>query len=230
MIDKLFNFFNLIFNLIIKSITEMNKKEKGKKEQVKEEKKKKVVENKKIDTKTDKVKDIAEEKNVKNDDVQNSEQDEKKENKIKEISFEEKYNRLNDKYLRLSAEFDNYRRRTLNERLELIKSAGKDILIDFLPIIDNLERAKKSVNESNNIDALKEGVELIFKHLTVFLKQKGIKEVEAVGEEFDTDLHEALTKIPVTDKKMKGKVVDVIEKGYKLNDKVIRFAKVVVGE
>lgn len=147
-----------------------------------------------------------------------------------EISWEEKYNQINDKYLRLSAEFDNYRKRTLNERLELIKSAGKDILIEFLPIVDNLERAKKSVEETKDIDALKEGVELIFKHLTGFLKQKGIKEIEAKGKEFDTDLHEALTKIPVTDEKMKGKIVDVIEKGYKLNDKVIRYAKVVIGE
>lgn len=160
--------------------------------------------------------------------------DEKSEEKVdvqqKEPSFEEKYNELNDKYLRLSAEFDNYRKRTLKERMELIKSAGEDILVNFLPVMDNMQRAQKSAAESTDPEAVKEGINLIFKSLADFLTQRGIKEIDATGADFDTDLHEALTKIPAPDENLKGKVVDVIEKGYKLNDKVIRYAKVVVGE
>jgi len=145
-------------------------------------------------------------------------------------TLEDKYNELNDKYLRLSAEYDNYRKRTLKERMELIKSAGEDTLINFLPIMDNIDRAKKSVDEAKDIEAIKEGINLIYKNIFDFLTERGIKEIKAIGEPFDTDLHEALTKIPAPDKSLKGKVVDVIEKGYKLNDKVLRFVKVVVGE
>ncbi len=145
-------------------------------------------------------------------------------------TLENKYNELNDKYLRLSAEYDNYRKRTLKERMELIKSAGEDTLINFLPIMDNIDRAKKSVDDAKDIEAVKEGINLIYKHIFDFLTERGIKEIKATGEPFDTDLHEALTKIPAPEESLKGKVVDVIEKGYKLNDKVLRFAKVVVGE
>jgi len=147
-----------------------------------------------------------------------------------EISFEEKYIEINDKYLRLSAEFDNYRKRTLKERMELIRTAGEDILINFLPVVDNFERAKKSIDSTLEIEAVKQGIDLIYKNLKEFLSQKGIKEMEAIGLEFDTEFHEALTKIPIQEEAMRGKVVDVIEKGYKLHDKVVRFAKVVVGE
>ncbi len=163
-------------------------------------------------------------------DNSNTEKDVKDEAKEKEVSVEEKYSLLNDKYLRLSAEFDNYRKRTLKERMELIKSAGEDILVNFLPVVDNLERAKKSVDEAKELEALKEGVDLIYNSLKDFLEQKGVKEIKAVGEDFDTDVHEALTKIPAVEESQKGKIIDIIEKGYKLNDKVIRFAKVVVGE
>lgn len=159
---------------------------------------------------------------------------EKNEEKIEEQkiepSFEQKYNELNDKYLRLSAEFDNYRKRTLKERMELIKSASEDILVNFLPVMDNMQRAQKFAAESTEPEAVKEGINIIFKSLADFLTQRGIKEIEAAGSDFDTDLHEALTKIPAPDETLKGKVVDVIEKGYKLNEKVIRYAKVVVGE
>jgi len=144
--------------------------------------------------------------------------------------LEKSYNELNDKYLRLSAEYDNYRKRTLKERMELIKSAGEDTLINFLPIMDNIDRAKKSIDDAKDIDAIKEGINLIYKHIFDFLTERGIKEIEAIGETFDTDLHEALTKIPSPSEDLKGKVVDVIEKGYKLKDKVLRFSKVVVGE
>ncbi|NPA68844.1 MAG: nucleotide exchange factor GrpE [Chlorobi bacterium] len=150
------------------------------------------------------------------------------EDKLKEL--EEKYNELNDKYLRLVAEYDNYRKRTLKERMELIKTAGEDILVNFLPVMDNIERAKQSVDNAKDIEAVKEGINLIYKSISDFLKDRGIEEIEAEGEVFDTDLHEAVTKIPAPDENMKGKVVDVIEKGYKMNDKILRFAKVVVGE
>ena len=156
----------------------------------------------------------------------------KKEKTTKEKlqELENKIDELSDKYLRLSAEYDNYRKRTLKERMELIKSAGEDTLINFLPILDNIDRAKKSVDDAKDIEAIKEGINLIYKHILDFLTEKGIKEIESVGETFNTDLHEALTKIPAPEESLKGKVVDVIEKGYKLKDKVLRYAKVVVGE
>ncbi len=137
---------------------------------------------------------------------------------------------LNDKYLRLAAEYDNYRRRTLKERMELTKTAGEDILVNILPVMDDFERALGSIDQAKEISAVKEGVQLIYNKFADFLKQRGVKEIEAKEKEFDTDLHEAITKIPAPDKKLKGKVVDVIEKGYYLNEKVIRFSKVVIGE
>ncbi len=182
----------------------------------------------------------TEDKHIKSENKQTVEQNEKEQNtdtqtdvkneESKEATWEDKYNEINDKYLRLSAEFDNYRKRTLKERMDLMKTAGEDILKNLLPVIDNIERAEQSVNDAKDIDAVKEGISLIKKNFINFTEQRGIKEIEAMGQEFDTDLHEALTKIPAPDETLKGKVVDVIEKGYTLNDKVIRFAKVVVGE
>ncbi len=151
-------------------------------------------------------------------------------NSDSEESDEEKYNILNDKYLRLSAEYDNYRKRTLKERMELIKTAGEDILLSFLPVMDNIDRAKKSVDEASDMEGIKSGIELIHKSLQNFLKEKSVEEVEAIGKVFDTDLHEAVTKIPVQEEEQKGTVIDVIEKGYRLKDKILRYAKVVVGE
>ncbi len=142
----------------------------------------------------------------------------------------EKIAELNDKYLRLAAEYDNYRRRTLKERMELTKTAGEDILINILPVMDDFERALGSIDQAKEISAVKEGVQLIYTKFKEFLKQRGVKEIEAKEKEFDTDLHEAITKIPAPNKKLKGKVVDVVEKGYYLNEKVIRFSKVVIGE
>ncbi len=147
-----------------------------------------------------------------------------------EPSVEEKLDALNDKYIRLVAEYDNYRKRTLKERMDLIKNAGEDILINFLPAMDNIERALKSTEQAKDMEAVKLGIALIHKNLSDFLKERGITEINAIGETFNTDQHEALTKIPVTDDAQKGKVVDIIEKGYMLKDKVLRFAKVVVGE
>ena len=137
---------------------------------------------------------------------------------------------MNDKYLRLSAEFDNYRKRTLKEKMDLTRMGGESILTKILPVVDNLERAIQSVRESSDIDAVKQGIELIYNNFREFLKQNGIKEIECLNEEFNSDLHEALTKIPAPAPEMKGKVVDVVEKGYYLHDRVIRFARVVVGD
>ncbi len=137
---------------------------------------------------------------------------------------------MNDKYLRLSAEFDNYRKRTLKEKMDLTRTGGETVLVKILPVVDNLERAIQSVRESSDIEAVKQGIELIYSNFREFLKQNGVKEIECLNEEFNSDIHEALTKIPVADPAQKGKVVDIIEKGYYLHDRVIRFAKVVVGD
>jgi len=137
---------------------------------------------------------------------------------------------LHDKYLRLSAEYDNYRKRTLKEKIELTKTGGEQVLMNILPVLDNLDRAVASVQEAKDLDAVKIGIDLIFNKFQEFIKMNGVREIEAHQADFDTDLHEAITKIPAPSKDLKGKVVDVIEKGYYLHDKVIRFAKVVIGE
>lgn len=135
-----------------------------------------------------------------------------------------------DKYVRLSAEFDNYRKRTQREKMDLIKYGSEDVMKAMLPLIDDIERAIKHMDGAKDVDAVKEGVELIHVKFKEFLKGNGVQEIEAQGLELDTDVHEAVTKIPAPEKKMKGKIVDVVEKGYKLNEKVIRFSKVVIGE
>lgn len=157
---------------------------------------------------------------------------EKKENELKTkvITPEEKIAELEDKYLRLSAEFDNYRKRTLKERIDLMKSAGESAIIKFLPVMDDFDRAMLSMEDVKDIEAVKTGMNLIYIKLRETLNQQGVKEIEALKKEFDTDLHEAITKIPVTKNNLKGKVIDIIEKGYYLNDKVIRFSKVIIGE
>jgi len=147
---------------------------------------------------------------------------EKKDQEIKE---------LNDKFLRLYSEFDNFRRRTQKEKLELYKTAGEDIFKSLLPVMDDFERAKKSMEESQEYKSLKEGVDLIYNKLNSVFKTNGAEPMEsAIGKDFDSEIHEAITQIPAPDKKMKGKVVDEIEKGYTLKEKVIRYAKVVVGQ
>ncbi len=143
---------------------------------------------------------------------------------------EEKLAELQDRYLRLSAEYDNFRKRTLKEKIDLQKSANEKLLEALLPVADDFDRAMQSVDEAIDIKAVKEGMMLISGKFTGFLNQQGIKEIEAVHKEFDTDLHEAITKIPAPSKKLKGKVVDVIQKGYYLNERVLRFSKVVIGE
>lgn len=136
----------------------------------------------------------------------------------------------NDKYMRLVAEFDNYKKRTLRERMDLLKTAGEDLLTGILPVVDDFERANANIDKANDIEAVKKGVELIYNKFIEFLKHNGVSPIEAMGQELDTDLHEAITKIPAPNDELKGKVVDVVKKGYTLNDKVIRYAQVVIGE
>ncbi len=134
-----------------------------------------------------------------------------------------------DKYLRLFAEFDNFKRRNAKERLELIQTAGKDVIASLLEVLDDCDRAEKQLAESEDIAASKEGVQLVFNKLRNKLQTKGLKPMESINTDFDVEKHEAITEIEVPEAK-KGKVVDEIEKGYYLNDKIIRFAKVVVGK
>lgn len=168
-------------------------------------------------------------KEEKKDAKKEKKSEKKDKKKSKTIELQEKYNELNDKYLRLSAEFDNYRKRCLKEKTDLIKSAGEDVLINILPVMDNFERAMKSLDENSDINSVKEGIHLIYNSFKEFLSQKGVKEIESIGEDFDTDKHEAISQIPAPSEDQKGKVIDAIEKGYELNGKIIRFAKVVVG-
>lgn len=136
---------------------------------------------------------------------------------------------VNDKYLRLFAEFDNYKRRTQKERVELLQTAGKEVITSLLTVLDDFDRANKAMENATDVVAIQEGIQLIYSKLKNLLVQKGLKEIESINTPFDTDLHEAITKIPAPNDELKGKVLDVLEKGYTLNDKVIRFAKVVVG-
>jgi molecular chaperone GrpE len=142
----------------------------------------------------------------------------------------EKLAEMQDKYLRLSAEFDNYRKRTLREKMDISKYAGEDLLIKILPIMDDFERAMKHMETSPDCAGMKEGIDLIYAKLSDFLKQQGVKEIESLNSNFNTDLHDAVAKIPVTGEDKKGKIVEVILKGYYLQDKVIRHSKVVIGE
>ena len=147
---------------------------------------------------------------------------------VKEENFEEKFNELNDKYLRLYSEYDNYRKRTANEKIELIKTAAEGTILALLPILDDFERALPTMENAEDKTHY-EGVMLIYNKLKRTLEQKGLEEIKAIGEQFNTDEHEALTQIPAPSEDMKDKVIDVVQKGYKLNGKVIRYARVVVG-
>jgi molecular chaperone GrpE len=165
------------------------------------------------------------EKEVSQETVPNEESDPKEETVVKEINLDHK-----DKFIRLYSEYENYRKRTAKEKVDIITNASEGVLKDILPIIDDFERAitnNKKVDDASNI---KEGLELIYNKLNKALIAKGLKTMDSQGKVFDPDIHEAITKIPAPSKKMKGKIVDVIEKGYMINEKVIRFAKVVVGE
>ena len=137
---------------------------------------------------------------------------------------------IHDKYIRLYSEFDNYRRRTQKEKLDIIKNASEKIIVGLLPVLDDMERALKfeTAGQDGPSDSEKEGIFLIYQKMMNFLKQQGLEEIHAVGEPFDVDLHEAVTTMPAPSEEEKGKVLDEIQKGYRLNDKVIRFSKVVI--
>ncbi|WP_118194874.1 nucleotide exchange factor GrpE [Albibacterium indicum] len=146
-----------------------------------------------------------------------------------EDSLKQELEEAKDKYVRLYAEFDNYKRRSSKERVEFLQTAGKDVINDLLPIIDDFDRAIKAAEGTENIDSVKEGILLISQKLKKTLELKGLKPMESINQPFDADLHEAVTKIPAPSDDLKGKVIDEVEKGYFLNDKVLRYAKVVVG-
>jgi len=146
------------------------------------------------------------------------------------VELQNQLDEAKDKYIRLSAEFDNYRKRTQREKMDLIKYGSEDVMKAILPLVDDFERAIKHSQTATDVDALKQGLVLIHGKFAEFLKNNGVHVIEAEGKELDTDMHEAITKIPAPSDELKGKIVDVVEKGYKLNDKVIRFSKVVIGE
>ena len=143
--------------------------------------------------------------------------------------LEEEIKEQKDKYIRLMAEFDNFRRRTSKERLELIQTAGKDVIVSLLEVLDDCDRAEKQLQSVENA-AQKEGVQLVFNKLRSVLTAKGVKPMESINTDFDVEKHEAITEIPAPTEELKGKVLDEVVKGYYLNDKLIRFAKVVVGK
>jgi molecular chaperone GrpE len=135
-----------------------------------------------------------------------------------------------EKYIRLYADFDNFKRRSARERIELIQTAGREVIQAMLEVVDDCDRAEKQLQKSDDLQQIREGVQLVFTKLRNTLQAKGLKEMKSIGADFDPDVHEAITEIPVPDENMKGKVVDEVEKGYLLNDKIIRFSKVVVGK
>lgn len=137
---------------------------------------------------------------------------------------------LKDKYVRLVADFDNFRKRSARERIELIQTASKDLITSLLPVLDDSERAEKQMQITQDIEAIKEGERLVFNKLRTTLQSQGLKAMETLGVDFNPEFHEAITEIPTNDPKLQGKVIDEVEKGYYLNDKIIRFAKVVVGK
>jgi molecular chaperone GrpE len=151
--------------------------------------------------------------------------EETQESVVKEVNVDFK-----DKYIRLYSEFENYRKRTAKEKIEIITNASENVIKEILPIVDDFERAILNNQDVSDAENIKEGLELIYNKLNKTLANQGLKSMDSIEKEFDSDIHEAITKIPAPKEKLKGKVIDVIEKGYTINEKVIRFAKVVVGE
>lgn len=142
---------------------------------------------------------------------------------------QEKAVEMTDKHLRLQAEFDNYRKRTLKEKMDLTKTAGEKLIKDILPVMDDFERAMDNLDKADDIEAVKEGLHLIYTKFEAFLKQNGVAPISTEDGEFDTEVHEAITQIPAPSEDLKGKIIDCVQKGYTLNEKVIRHSKVVVG-
>jgi molecular chaperone GrpE len=170
---------------------------------------------------------ISEQENIQN----TKNQEVKEEIKIEEPSVEELLQVEKDKFLRLFAEFENYKKRTTKERFELYKTASQELMTSLLPIVDDFERALNHIEETPETEELRKGVSLIHQKFYNTLEQKGLNKIEVkAGENFDTELHEAITQIPSPNQDLKGKVIDCLEKGYKLGDKIIRYPKVVIGQ
>ena len=146
-----------------------------------------------------------------------------------EEEYQLKVNELNDKYLRLYSEFDNFRKRTFKEKIDLSRTASEDLITELLPVLDDFDRAIASMASTDNIEAIKEGEQLIHAKMKAIFTSKGLQEIKSIGETFDTDFHEAITSIPAPTEELKNKVVDEVQKGYTLHDKVIRFSKVITG-
>lgn len=173
-------------------------------------------------------KDITQEKDTL--DQNDSGKEETTEEVVQEPTLEDKFNELNDKYLRLYSDFDNFRKRTIKEKADLISNANAGVLKDLLTVLDDFERAIQSNENTEDVNGLKEGFQLIYNKFNGILASKGLKPMDSKGTPFDLDLHEAITNVPVEKEDEKGKVIDVVEKGYYLHEKVIRYAKVVVGQ
>jgi molecular chaperone GrpE len=191
---------------------------------MKQKKKIEIAEDKKVvEPKTD---NIAEE-------IVQPETEKEQGNDIPKVYTEEEYqlkvNELNDKYLRLYSEFDNFRKRSLREKIDLSRTASEEVIKELLPVLDDFDRAMAAMQTSDQIEAVKEGVQLIHAKMKAVFASKGLQEIKSVGENFNTDFHEAITSIPAPSEELKNKVVDEIQKGYTLHDKVIRFSKVVTG-
>lgn len=172
----------------------------------------------------------AEEDNIIDDNMSEDEEHLTEQDIDEEEDLQSKYDELNNSYLRLHAEFDNYRKRTLREKMEIIKTGGEKVLTEMIPLIDDFERALETVQNADDKEAIVEGMELIYSKFISFLNQNGVKEIEAIGETFDADKFEAITTIPAQDESEKDIVLDCIQKGYILNEKVLRFPKVIVGK
>lgn len=174
---------------------------------------------------------ISSEKTDKKDEEQQADTADAADNLAAEVEeLKKKVEKLNHDLLLSRADFDNYRKRTLREKAELLKNGGEDCLKHILPIIDDFERGLLSISETSEVEAVKEGMNLIYNKFKTYLEQHGVKEIKTDKQDFDTEYHEAVTTFPVEDESQKGKIIDCVQKGYTLNDKVIRYAKVVVGE
>lgn len=177
-------------------------------------------------------KDLDRDEFVETDNLTNNQTEENVEDQASDnvTDWEAKYNELNNSYLRLNAEFDNYRKRTLKEKAELLKSGSERVLLDIIAVVDDFERALDNISKTEDIDAVKEGIDLIYSKFSNFLTKHGVKEIETIGHAFDTDKHEAVTTVPAQSEEDKDKIIDSIQKGYTLDDKVIRYPKVIVAK
>ena len=175
-----------------------------------------------------------EEKEMINNEEQSAVNQEQEQNQAEAVSemdlLKKELEEQKEKFIRLYADFDNFKRRSAKERVELIQTAGREVIQSLLEVMDDCDRAEKQMQKSDDVAQIKEGIQLVFIKLRNTMHSKGLKEMKTIGEEFNADFHEAITEIPVGDENMKGKVVDEVEKGYTLSDKIIRFAKVVVGK